>query len=163
MPTIADLLLEYRRLTGASYEDMSRSVNGEITTARMHKLATERPKSFPRDAQTVQHLADLLQVSVATIVLAFAASLGLPVSQEGSHLAITLPPGTDNLEPDDVAAIRAIVARLVEARSAAAHNPAGGQLLDLARPPTPDLSRVAARRGDSEGRRLREDQDDAHA
>lgn len=37
---------------------------------------------------------------------------------------------------------------------------AGGQLVDLTRPPMPDLSRVAARHGESEGRRIREEQDD---
>lgn len=167
VPTIAELLLEYRRVTGASYEDMHRSVNREITTARFHQLATEPPASFPRNARTVQALADLLQVPVATIVLAFAASLGLPVSQQGSHLSITLPPGTDNLDADDVEAIRAVVRQLVEARNAVVHTGTGsgktealtGQLIDLARPPAPDLSRVAARRGTSEGRRLRESQD----
>jgi hypothetical protein len=166
VPTIADLLLEYRRLTGASYEDMSKVVNREITTARLHQLATEPPKSFPREAHTVQRLADLLQVPVATIVLAFAASLGLPVSQTGSLLSITLPPGTDSLEADDVAAIRAVVGQLVQARRGVVETPAGvgktertGRLVELTQPPAPDLNRVAARHGTSEGRRLRNEQD----
>jgi hypothetical protein len=180
VPTIADLLQEYRRLTGASYEAMSEVVNREITTGRLHQLATVPPKSFPRDAGTVQRLADLLQVPVATIVLAFAASLGLPVSQQGSHLSITLPPGTDSLEAKDVEAIRAVVRQLVEARNRAAHAGGSGEagelvqmatgrgkatsaisrLPDLARPELPDLSRVAARRGESEGRRRRQEQDE---
>lgn len=118
VPTISELLKQYRDRTGASYEVMSRSVNGEITTAWFHKLTTEPPKSFPRDAGTVQALADILQVSVATIVLAFAASLGLPVTQTSSMLSMTLPPGADSLQPADVDAIRAVVRQLVEARRA---------------------------------------------
>jgi hypothetical protein len=137
VPTIAELLVQYRDRTGASYDEMSRSVNGEITTAWFHRLTTQPPKSFPRDADTVQALADLLQVPVTTIVLAFAASLGLPVTQSSSMLLMTLPPGTDNLQPADVDAIRAVVRQLVEARR-------------VVTTPVPDLNRV-------EGVRLSED------
>jgi hypothetical protein len=137
VPTISELLAQYRDRTGASYDEMSRSVNGEITTAWFHKLTTQPPKSFPRDADTVQALADLLQVPVATIVLAFASSLGLPVTQSSSMLLLTLPPGTDNLQPADVAAIRAIVRQLVEARRAVSL-------------PEPDLSRVEGLRIEEE-------------
>lgn len=139
VPTIAELLTRYRDLSGASYEDMSRSVNGAITTAWMQKLTTQPPKSFPRNAATIQHLADLLQVPAATIVLAFATSLGLPVSQAGTALSITLPPGTDILETRDVEAIRAVIRQLVDARRAASP------------PPEPDFDKV-------EGLRLAEDE-----
>lgn len=159
VPTIADLLLEYRRLTGASYDDMSRSTNGAITHGRLHQLATEPPSSFPRNAATVQALADLLQVPVATIVLAFASSLGLPVAASGSMLSITLPPGTDNLDPGDVEAIRAVVRQLVQARTQEKSGNPTGRVVDLVRE-VPDLSRVAARHGESEGRRRHEEQDE---
>lgn len=173
VPTIAELLLEHRRLTGDSYEAMSRSVDNAITAARLHKLATEPPRSFPREAETIQLLSSILQVPVATTVLAFAAALGLPVSQTGSILSITLPPGTDSLQPEDVKAVRAVIGQLVQARNAVVHHTTGSGKTesvvtalrardgddDLARPPMPDMSQVAARHGESEGRRRAEEQD----
>lgn len=154
VPTIAELLTEYRRRTGASYEDMSRRVDGAITTAWFHKLTTQPPRSFPRDAATVQHLADLLQVPIPTILLGFAAALGLPVEQPGSLLSITLPPGSDILDPGDVEAVRAVVRQLVDARKQDVPKP-----INLARRQPPDLTRVAARWRRSEGRDMVERQD----
>lgn len=119
--TIAALLAEYRDRTGASYDEMSRSVSRAITPAWFQKLTTEPPKAFPRDPQTVQQLADLLQVQVPTILNAFAVSLGLDVPERQPLLAITLPPGTDKLTDRDRAAVRAMVSQLVEARRAAEH------------------------------------------
>lgn len=135
VPTISELLAQYRDRTGASYDEMSRSVRGEITSAWFHKLTTSPPKSFPRDAATVQQLADLLQVSITTILEAFAASLGLPIAQSKSLLALTLPPGADTLEPADVDAIRAVIRQLVAARGRSSGPPT--QPL-----PTPDLSEL---------------------
>lgn len=145
VPSIADLLTQYRDRTGASYDDMSRSVRGEITSAWFHKLTTSSPKSFPRDPGTLANLADLLQVSIPTILNAFAISLGLPVSDTASRLALTLPPGTDSLEPADVEAIRAVIRQLIAARNAAQHTHIAAH-----DPVAPDMSRV-------QGLRLAED------
>lgn len=131
MPTISGLLLQYRDRTGASYDDMSRAIGEAISGGRLHQLATEPPSSFPRNPATVQHLADLLQVSVTTVLEAFAVSLGLRIDDR-SLLSITLPPGTDNLTDRDRAAVLAVIRQLVEARRA--------------EPPRPDLSRVAGLR-----------------
>jgi len=158
VPTIAELLTSYRVRTGDSYEEMARKVGDEITRARMHQLTTTPPREFPKHARTIELLSELLEVPVTTTLLAFAASLGLPVAASGSMLSITLPPGTDNLDPGDVEAIRAVVRQLVQARTQVqAGNP--GRVVDLVRE-TPDLSRVAARHGESEGRRRAEQQDD---
>ena len=140
VPTIAELLAQYRDRTGASYDDMSRSVNGEITSAWMHKLTTAPPKSFPRDAGTIRRLADLLQVPITTILNAFAVSLGLPIEQRGSSLSVSLPPGTDVLEARDVEAIRSIVRQLVAARQAATPRPPSGPATEPI--PRPDMSKV---------------------
>lgn len=128
VPTIAELLTAYRDRTGASYEDMARKVGDEINKSTMHKLTTRPPDQFPKLPRTVELLAQLLEVPVTTIVLAFAAGLGLPVSRAGSLLAETLPPGTDSLTPEDREAVRAVTKALVDARRQA--------------PPAPDLSRV---------------------
>lgn len=127
VPTFAELLSQYRDQTGASYEDMSDQVHGAIAPAWFEKLHKNQIKSFPRKAATVQHLADLLHVPVVTILLAYAATLGIPVSQSSSRLANTLPPGSDILDSRDVEAVRAVIRQLVDARRMAA-------------PPVPDLA-----------------------
>lgn len=157
MPTIRDLLLAYKDRTGDSFEDMARKVNHGIHTSRFGILATEPPKSFPKHARTIELLAKLLDVPVTTIVLSFAASLGIPVTQSGTVLERTLPPGTDNLTAEDREAIRAVTRALVDARQ----HGGSAQPADVSElhPPRPDLSRVAARRGKSRGRMIREEQD----
>jgi hypothetical protein len=119
VPSIAALLTDYRDRTGASYEDMSKAIGGVVSDGRLHQLATKTPSSFPREPSTITGLADLLQVPVTTILNAFAVSLGLTVASSGSMLAISLPPGTDNLTPEDVQAIRGVVRQMVRARQAA--------------------------------------------
>lgn len=126
VPSIAALLAQYRDRTGASYDDMERSLGGAISRGRLQQYVTKPPKGFP-DPENIQHLADLLHVSVTTILEAFAVSLGLTVEDRRPLLAISLPPGTDNLTDRDRAAIIGVVRQLVEARR------------DV---PTPDLDRV---------------------
>ncbi|WP_100499399.1 hypothetical protein [Geodermatophilus chilensis] len=185
MPTIAELLLAYRDRTGASYAEMARKVGDELTPSRMHQLATAPPQQFPKRARTVEALAELLEVPVTTIVLAFAAGLGIPVQQSGTVLEQTLPPGTDVLTDEDRQAVRGIVRALVRARrNALVHHASGSgkteSLMRAAQAADADLALVvsdrpaegadpadvsaedfalAARRGDSEGRRQREQQD----
>ena len=175
MPTIAELLTAYRDRTGASYEDMARKVGDEINRSRMHELATQPPKNFPKLPRTFERLADLLEVPVTTIVLAFAAGLGLPVSTTQSRLAQLLPARTDELLTDeDRDAILNVTRSLLEAnlrvRNVAAHGSAEefrkhfgfGGLAGSEDDPAgsdPDDLGLAARRGSSEGRRLREEQD----
>jgi len=134
VPTIAQLLTDYRDRTNASYDDMSATIGGGITGAWLQVLATKQAKSFPTKGKTVELLADLLEVSTATIVLAFAASIGLPVEQRGSHLSISLPPGTEDLEPADVEAVRSVIRQLVQARKAVAAVPDAAAGESLAQP-----------------------------
>jgi len=165
VPTIAELITAYRDRTGTpSYEVMARKVRSELQPNRLHQLHTATPKSFA-EARTMELLAELLEVPVATIVLAYASSLGIPVKDSSTELARTLPPGTEKLTLEDRDAIRAIIKALIDARSdemaiieawqadtqqtsAADPEPAGQEDFGL-----------AARRGTSEGRRLREQQD----
>ena len=165
VPTIAELISSYRDRTGTpSYEVMSRKVRGEITQGRLHQLHTSKPKSFA-EARTMEVLAELLEVPVATIVLAYAASLGIPVKDSSPELARTLPPGTEHLTVEDRDAIRAVTRALVNARRDE-HSVIDAWQKDSDRPPItgPEPATVhdyglAARRGDSEGLRLREQQD----
>lgn len=154
VPTIASLLAAHRDRTGDSYDDMERRVGGVVKAARFHQLVRETPSAFPQP-RTVEALAGLLQMPVASVVLSIASSLGIPVQDSASKLASSLPPGTDNLTDDDRDAILAVTRALVAARRSA-----GGQVVDLARR-EPDLEILAARHGESEGRRIADEQDQA--
>lgn len=155
VPTIAELLLAYRDRTGTSYAEMSRKVGDEITAARMHQLATRPPGQFPKTPRVVELLARLLEVPVTTIVLGFAAGLGLDVRPGSGLLAQALPPGVDDLPGHDRDAVIAVARALVRARADAdASAPITGP-----EPATQHDYGLAARRGHSEGRRVRDQQD----
>lgn len=98
---------------------------------------------------TMQAVADTLRLPVTTIREWASTARGEvgPYSPpaEANRLSERQRRAIDEL-------IRSIVAALPEEQR-------GGQLIDLARLPLPDASRLAARRGTSEGRRLAEDQD----
>lgn len=162
VPTIAQLLTAYRDRTGASYEEMARKVGDEINRSTMHKLATEPPKQFPKLPRTVERLADLLEVPVTTIVLAFAAGLGLDVKTSQSRLALLLPPSTDLLTEKERDAILGMVRSMMEARMqvrwVTSYGDRGIGFQPLTEEQQADFG-LAARRGPSEGRRLREQQD----
>lgn len=140
--------------------EMSRRSGNALTVARLQQLATTPPREFPKQARTVEALASLLEVPVATIVLSFASSLGLAVHGSSPILAVSLPPGTDNLTPEDRDAILAVTRQLVAARRHALPEVEPGTLPDLAHPEPPDVSLMAARKGESKGRHLRQVQDD---
>jgi hypothetical protein len=183
VPTIAELLLSYRDRTGYSYKDMARKVRDEIQASRLQQLVTAPPKAFP-ERRTVELLAELLEVPTATIVLAAAAGLGIPVTQSGTMLERTLPPGTDDLTAEDREAIRKVTKSLVEARQIALRVISPEQMqamhdsgrlffgrhddedktdagpIDGPEPATVHDYGLAARRGESEGKRLRRQQDD---
>lgn len=116
VPSLPDLIDAYRRRTGHSYNDMAARVRGEITSQQLQKLAMEPIRQFPKKAGTVQLLSELLDVSVTTVVLAYARSLGLPVKQTGTMLEVTLPPGTEDLTVEDREAVRMITRQLIDAR-----------------------------------------------
>ena len=161
---MAELLLAYRDRTGASYREMARKVDDELTQARLHQLATRPPGRFPESNYTVELLARLLEVPVTTIVLAFAAGLGLDVRPGSGLLSQALPPGVDELPGEDRDTVVAVARALLRAR-AESSQPAGTDSesrASTAPDSAPDAQHeydLAARRGVSQGRRLREQQD----
>lgn len=116
VPSIADLIAAYRQRTGHSYNDMARRLRNEITSQNLQKMGSLPIRQFPKTPRTIQLLAELLDVSTTTVVLAYASSLGLPVRQAGTMLEVTLPPGTDDLTVEDREAIRLITRQLIDAR-----------------------------------------------
>lgn len=152
VPTIAELLTSYRDRTGSpSYDVMARKVRNEIASSRLHQLHTQAPRNFP-DPRTIEVLAELLEVSVTTIVLSCAASLGIRVRDSLPLLALSLPPGTDNLTDEDRDSILAVTRQLVSARRPVP--PGEGE------PPEPDLSKVQGMRLSEESQPLRVVDDD---
>lgn len=118
VPDIAALLIAYRDRTGQSYDDMERRTGDVIKSARLHNMVREPQRNFP-EPRTLEALASLLQLPVATVVLAFARTLGLPVTDRSTRLAQSLPPGTDELTDEDRDAILAVTRQLIQARRAA--------------------------------------------
>jgi hypothetical protein len=164
VPAIQTLLTEYRDRTGDSYDEMARKVDDAIGRQRFQQLVTRPPTRMPYDSKTVHALARLLGVDTTTVVLAYAQSLGLPVERTGSQLAHLLPSGVDQLTREDMDALLHVVRQMVAVRQAATKaapdaSSEMGTVREL-RPPQPDLSQVAARSGDSEGRTARKRQDE---
>lgn len=90
-----------------SYEQLARDCGGRPTSQRLQQIATTQLKAFP-DGETILNLSRGLAVEVRTVVLAAAASLGLPVGGS-THLADLLPPAAAHLTDRQVAAVRAVV------------------------------------------------------
>lgn len=128
-----------------SFRDMAHRTGLAISTVAA--LVYGRRQS---DERTVQAFADAVRKPVTTIREWAAASLGEVGPFE-------LPADANRLTKREREAVLAVVRAMLD--PVGPTNAEGGELVDLARPPQPDLDRVAARRGKSEGRRLREEQD----
>jgi hypothetical protein len=136
VPTLRDLIQSHADRTGESRRALGdRSKIAHQTLGTWHAGTI---KTFP-DPETIQAFADATHYTVQTVLLAAAKTVGLQVTQAGTQLSNSLPPGTDALSPEDIDAIRAVVRQLVAARNERARVPL-----------SPDFSRV-------EGLRLDED------
>jgi hypothetical protein len=166
MPGLRELLQQHVDRTGDSTRELSRKVDFVVNHQRFQQLLTEKSTRLPYDRKTVDALGQLLNLPATTIVKAFLIDIGLPVDDRWSRLAQMLPPDVDELDSLDIEAITFVVRRLVEARKAATRQepaeipapPIAARVTEL-RPPPPDLSVVAARKGESQGKDKREQQD----
>jgi hypothetical protein len=120
-----------------------------IGTSTVSDLIYGRSQS---DESTMQAVADALRQNVTTVREWAAVN-------RGETSAFILPPEANRLSARERDAVLGVIRAMLDPGEEDAGGPRG-QLVDLTRPPMPDLSRVAARRGESEGRRLREEQDD---
>ena len=73
-----------------SMEALSRACGGKPTRANLQRLATEPVKGFPKDTEIIRGLARGLGVRVIDVIVAFAVSLGLPVSLD-DQTSLNLP------------------------------------------------------------------------
>lgn len=78
--TLRDLILD--RKGTRSYERLARDCGGVPKANRLHAMVANGMNNFP-DPDTIRGLSRGLNVSVTSIVLACARSVGLPVSEGG--------------------------------------------------------------------------------
>lgn len=115
-PTIKQLLDDKRRETGWSYNEMAEAAGGTVTRAGIHHLMTNPIKSWPKSPETITGLARMLNVREDVVVLAYAASIGIPVCQPPSLLAAMLPDRTDLLTQAERTHIVGIINALTQDR-----------------------------------------------
>lgn len=109
VPTLADLIQARRADRGWSYRVLADRASHVFTAQRWQQLGTGvRIKEFPEPA-TIQAMADALEVDVASVVLAAAASIGLPVERRQSELAAMLPSTADALTEEQRDAVLAVI------------------------------------------------------
>lgn len=159
MPTISELIERRRRDSGLSYREMAeRAARAglHIKFQTIANLATTPPKEWPKRAETIQALAEGLDVPERLVVLSFARSFGLDVQRDESTLGLMLPTGTRHLDERVQRAVAAMVRSIVDAREdvgqdaattkQAGESPAndGGTVHAL---PSAEMNRKAAREG----------------
>jgi hypothetical protein len=120
--TIKDLI-RAALANGKTVRQLEADSGGRVRFQTFQELSNAAPKNFPRDVHdTITGMAIALGVPEATIVLAYAKSLGVPVST-GSAFAMRVPPGVDRLDPavQDAALglLRAVVRMEVTSQSPA--------------------------------------------
>jgi len=121
VPTLADLIQAQKTARGYSYRVLEARANDVITAQRWQQLGTGvRIREFPEPA-TLQAMADALEVDVASVVLAAARSIGLPVKRSAeSDLAAMLPASAALLTDEQRDAILALVRSITRGVSHAA-------------------------------------------
>lgn len=96
VPTIRDLVRAALD-AGKTVRQLEIDSGGLVRFQTFQELSARPPKQFPKRIDTIIGVATALNVSESTVVLAYAAGLGIPV-HAGSTFALRLPPGVDNIE-----------------------------------------------------------------
>lgn len=96
VPTIGDLIREALD-TGKSVRDLAADSGDVVKFQTFQELSNRDPKQFPKDPKTIAGMSRALGYPHATIVLAYAKGLGIPV-ETPSAFALRLPYGVDELD-----------------------------------------------------------------
>lgn len=97
IPSISELIVEALD-AGKSSRELSADSGGRVKFQTFQELSRQAPKQFPKDPKTVTGMAIALGYPEATIVLAYAKGLGIPVTGL-SAFALRLPTRVDELAP----------------------------------------------------------------
>lgn len=153
MPTMKQLI-RAELDSGKSVRDLADASGGRVKFQTFQELSTKPPKQFPKDLKTITGMSLALRVPETTIVLAYAKSLGIPVSS-GSTFSLRLPGEIDSLSPKMQDAILAVTrAALADARPVAQPHPATQlrPVPDSAAPPAEGLADAARRTDPAAGK-----------
>ncbi|WP_114597555.1 hypothetical protein [Renibacterium salmoninarum] len=110
--SIGELIRAGRLRSGFSYRDLSARAEAagfSVKFQYLKDLANSGPKSWPKNTDTFRALSAALHLPVKRIILAYAISLGLNVTDSGSELASRLPENLDLISPKMTDAILAII------------------------------------------------------
>lgn len=110
--TIGELIIAERRNSGASYRDLATRAEHAgfpVKFQYLNELVRSGPKGWPKNPDTFRALAAILKLPVRSIVLAYAASLGLEVENPGSKLAEQLPDNTRDLSEEMTQALLHVI------------------------------------------------------
>lgn len=119
VPTISELIHTQRDSTGLTYRQMAEraaAAGFPVKYQQFQELATQGPKGWPKEAATIKGLAAALEVSERSIVLSFARSFGLEVTEGSSLLEVLLPGATRDIDPGLQRAIAGVVRAAIEAQ-----------------------------------------------
>ncbi|AKJ72203.1 hypothetical protein TPA4_38 [Tsukamurella phage TPA4] len=104
-------------MTGWSYQDLAHASGDVVSKKTFNDLVMGTPKSWPTPA-TIAGIARALSIPDDAVVLAIAASLGVPVRAHPSLLAMQLPASADLLTPSERSHIIGLVKALTSGREA---------------------------------------------
>jgi hypothetical protein len=127
VPTISELIEQRKTFLGLSYREMSEKADRaglHVKHQTIQALATERPKQWPKETETIRGLAEALDVPEQLVVLSFAQSFGLDVRLDRSRLASLLPSQAAALPGSVQDAIAMMVRALVDSSEEIRHVPA---------------------------------------
>lgn len=113
-PTLRELIRARQQVTGWSQADLEKASNYQVKKQSFGEWVNYAPKSWPKRNETILGLAEALDVTPETVILAWATSLGLPVKVRQPLIALQMPPAADTLTDAErnsiIAMIRAITA-----------------------------------------------------
>jgi hypothetical protein len=139
VPTIKELIREALD-AGKTVRQLEADSGYLVRFQTFQELANHPPKQFPKHVHTITGVAAALNLSESTVVLAYAAGLGIPV-QAGSSFALRLPPDVDTID----LALRDSILQLL--RAALQSTGPGRRVVPVAEDepqyfPTPEVERV---------------------
>lgn len=117
---ISELVKAQKAASDLSYEALAQraqKVGLGLTKQQLSDLASSRPKGGPKSAEMVQALSMALNVPERTVVLAYAASFGIDVSETLSPFEVRLPATVSSLDTSMQDAILHVIRAATEGAS----------------------------------------------
>jgi hypothetical protein len=141
-PTLRELIRSRMTERGWSYADLERESGRALSRGRWQQLGSaDAQQKFP-NPESLTIIADVLQIDVASVVLAAARAVGLPVPVSGSDFANLLPAGTERLSAPMRDALLALIrAAVAETVADAAPGEIGGMTLEWPKESAPSRQR----------------------